>query len=82
MTKRTKVEPVLIGNGEPKTLVGYKVTKHEEKPFIIPVVDVRRGEKIRMIADYMQKIANIQKGSKFIKPSYSVLGFSYNAGRK
>lgn len=47
--------------------------------FTIPVADVRRNRKQ---ANAILKSANIHAGSKFIRPSYSLLGYSYNLSMK
>lgn len=61
-----------------KELVGYNVKTHDDE-FRIPVVN---GVRNPQEAKEMQKALNIQTGSKFFKPSYSVLGYSYNNSRK
>lgn len=71
--KDTKV----LKRGE--NIVGYRVTNNKGEVFDIPVVDSRidSGK-----ADWMIKNQNAQKGSQFIKPSYSLMGHSYNVSRK
>jgi hypothetical protein len=63
-------------------LVGIRVTNTKDETFVIPVIDVRRSEKERAYADSMIKANNVQKGSKFMKPSYSWYGPSYNTSMK
>lgn len=59
-----------------------RVTKVGEKPFHIPVIDVRDGEDQRENAKAFLKTANYHKGSKYMKPSYSVIGLTYNDSTK
>lgn len=59
-------------------IVGIKVETLKET-FTVPVLDVRRN---REIAELVLKGANIAKGSKYIKPSYSWYGYSYNHSMK
>lgn len=61
-----------------KTLVGIKV-QTEEDTFVIPVVDVRHD---RGKAEFILKSSRAQQGSRFMKPSYSLTGFSYQVSRK
>lgn len=49
---------------------------------MMPVLDVRDGEKMRIKVNQIVKQLNIEKGSKFIKPSYSGWGYSYNLSMK
>lgn len=58
-------------------LVGIHVKTHEDE-FTVPVVDVRRSEDQRRKAKRIMKESNRAKGSKFIRPSYSWYGYSYN----
>jgi hypothetical protein len=58
-------------------LVGIKV-KTEEETFTVPVVDVRLSENKRNAAKAIIKAANIQRGSKHMKTSYSLWGYKYN----
>jgi hypothetical protein len=78
MYKHSKREPLVVE----QVLRGIKITKYidgkEDDAFVIPVVDVRRGEDSRRRVNEIIKQQNIQRGSKFFKPSYSVLGRSYN----
>lgn len=46
------------------------------------VLDVRNGLKERILANFILKQNNIARGSKFFRPSSSVLGFSYNTSNK
>lgn len=50
--------------------------------FNIPVIDVRDGEKARISAEKVLKQANIAKGSKYFKPTFSLYGYSYNLSMK
>jgi hypothetical protein len=61
-----------------KQLVGYKIETDKDS-FIIPVVDVRRNEDQRRIAERMVKNNN---RSKFMHPSFSQIGLSYQVSRK
>lgn len=78
MRKTSKQTNLL--NGE--KLVGIRVTKFtdgiESDRFDIPVVDVRHGAASRKRVSAIIKQQNIQRGSKYFKPSYSVIGRSYN----
>jgi len=47
--------------------------------FVIPVIDVRDGEDARYQATQIQKAAN---QSRFMKPSFSVIGNSYQVSHK
>lgn len=76
--KKTVVENV-IKEGE---VVGIRVQTEDKGTFVVPVVDVRRGPKNREAAKKMLKQENIQRGSKYIKPSHSIMGYSYNASMK
>ena len=62
-------------------LIGIKVQTLDET-FTIPIIDVRNGYSQRERAEEMVKANSIQNGSKYFKPSYSVLGYSYNNSRK
>lgn len=62
-------------------LIGIKVESHNET-FTIPIVDVTKSYSQRERAEEMIKENNIQRGSRFFKPSFSVLGHSYNNSRK
>lgn len=55
-------------------LVGIRI-ETEKETFTIPLADVRRNRKQ---VDKIIKASNIQQGSKYIKPSYSVAGYHYN----
>lgn len=74
----TKTEKIF----KEEKLIGYKITKQDEKPFTVPVIDVRRNEDQRRLAEYVIKQNNAQRGSRYFKPSYSILGYSYNVSRK
>jgi hypothetical protein len=46
---------------------------------LMPVFDVRdQRKKVEMIL----KQRNVDRGSKYFKPSYSVIGYSYNSSMK
>ena len=54
--------------------------RKDKKPFNIPVIDVRDGDKARQAVNQMlSKGAN---GSKFIRESFSVLGHSYQTNHR
>lgn len=63
-------------------IVGIRITpakgRKDKRPFNIPVVDVRNGDEARQKANSMAKGTN----SRFIKPSFSGLGLSYNSSKK
>lgn len=63
---------------ENKFSYGIKV-ETEKDAFVIPVVDVRDGEDARRKAENIIKSQN--KG-KFMQPSFSVMGYSYQVSRK
>ena len=71
MVKRIKRTFLL---NKKKELIGIRVEKSEGEIFDIPIADVRRD---RRQVESIVKYANIHKGSKFFKPSYSVLGYKY-----
>jgi hypothetical protein len=62
-------------------LVGIKV-KTDLETFTVPVLDVRRSEDERQIVEKFIKAERSHSGSKFFKPSYSLLGYSYNISKK
>ena len=72
MTKKTNLF------NKDNQLIGIKVETDKEQ-FIIPVADVRRN---RGLVESIIKASNISKGSKFFKPSFSILGYSYNHSMK
>lgn len=74
--KQTKTE--VISDPSLRSHV-IKVTPVSKPAFYIPVVDVRDGEEQRESANRMIK-ANAS--SKYMKPSYSVVGPSYNQSMK
>lgn len=76
--KKTKVSRLTV---EGKYSHRIQVETHMDK-FTIPVVDVRDGEKERKAAKAIIKSSNISKGSKYITPSFSLLGYSYNHSMK
>lgn len=59
--------------------VGVQAKSKKEGDFIIPVMDVRRE---RSSVDRNTKSINSQRGSLYIRSSYSVAGFSYQVSRK
>ena len=63
-------------------LVGIQVTNIKDETFTIPVIDVRRSEKERRYAKSMIKSVNVKTGSRYLNPSYSVMGYSYNKSMK
>lgn len=63
------------------TLVGIQVETEEDK-FVIPVVDVRISPEARKKAESIIKNNRAEQGSKFFRPSFSVLGRSYNVSQK
>ena len=74
----TKVEFL---RNEDKASYGIKVTT-EDDVFVIPVLNVIDGQPIRDRINHMAKNNNIRKGSKFMQPSYSVGGNSYQVSKK
>ncbi len=64
-----------------KTLVGIKVEK-EDETFVVPVIDVRTSDNYRKAVQQFVKEGNATRGSRFMRPSYSVLGYSYNGSHK
>lgn len=79
--RKTKVSNLVVGEGEEKRVVGIKVETHDDE-FTIPVVDVRVSPEQRKRAERILKASRTQTGSKFMKPSYSMMGYSYNVSRK
>lgn len=71
----TKVTPI-IKNGN---IVDLKIETKAKGTFLIPVCDVRVNRKR---AENLQKANNIAKGSRFMKPTMSWLGFTYNDSMK
>ncbi len=71
---KSKVTTLAKGEGADKRVVGFRV-QNEEKNFVIPVLDNRYDPGV---VSAQIKANNIQRGSKYFKPSYSVLGYSYN----
>lgn len=49
---------------------------------LMPAIDVRDGVKARKRVNDIIKQDNVQRGSKFIKPSYSFHGYTYNMSMK
>ena len=62
--------------------VGVKVTSKQDGDFTVPVVDARRSENQRAIASEIKRQNNFSKGSRFMHPSYSVIGKSYQVSHK
>ncbi len=48
----------------------------------MPVIDVRDGKNHRQRVEEILKAERINRGSKFMKPSFSVIGYSYNVSPK
>lgn len=74
--KRTTVSHLV--NQDTKTVVGIKV-KTSDDEFVIPVVSVLSD---RITANNMIKQSKVNRGSKFLHPSYSVMGRSYQVSYK
>lgn len=60
-------------------IIGIAVETEKGDKFVIPVVSTARNESA---VKQIEKAANIARGSKFMRPSYSVLGYSYNRSYK
>ena len=58
-----------------KNIIGIEVTT-DSKKFVIPVADVRVNR------ERAESIIKAQNSSKFLKPSYSWKGYSYNTSMK
>lgn len=62
---------------------GIQITKFdndiESERFVVPVFDARDGERVRKIIANQIKQSN---QSKYTKPSFSVIGKSYQASHK
>lgn len=56
--------------------IGVKVVTRKEE-FVTPVIDVRISNDKRRRAAAFVKDANTTRGSKFLKPSYSLWGYKY-----
>lgn len=69
-----------------KEFVGIKCTisnnGQNENEFIVPILDTRRSMSDKENIKIQLKQANKIKGSKFLKPSYSVIGHSYQESYK
>lgn len=65
-----------------KHVVGIRATSRKDGEFIIPVVDVRRGQDARWKANSIIKASSIQQGSKYFRQSFSLMGYSYNKSMK
>jgi hypothetical protein len=79
--KRAKVEH--IGKRDENMIIdvtGIRVTRYEQKPFAIPVLDSRRESDRERIAN-ITKVSNGPQ-SKYFRQSYSIMGPSYNIKRK
>ena len=63
---------------EGKASYGIKV-ETEKETFVIPVVDVRDGDEARNQGERILKAAN---QSRFMRPSFSEMGRSYQVSRK
>lgn len=63
-----------------ETPLSYTLQRRNKQNEIIniPVVDVREDADSRLKAIKMQKESNKTKGSKYMKPAFSVMGLSYN----
>lgn len=66
---------------EGKLSYGIKV-ETDKGSFVIPVIDVRDGESERGFVANTIKQSNVQNGSRFLRPSYSVRGLSYQNSYK
>lgn len=71
---KTKINHLLDKNDN---LVGIEVETRKET-FVVPVVDVRLGDSKRRKANQILKDANIKRGSKFMKQTFSLWGYKYN----
>jgi len=67
---------------EDKASYQIEHSRKYDKPFITKVINVKDGSKERQEAKDMIKAANIAKGSKYMKPTYSLRGLSYNHSGK
>lgn len=71
---KSKVSSVVKGEGENKRHIGIRV---ETNKGVITVPTVAGP-----LAESFIKANNIQRGSLFIRPSFSVIGYSYNAPKR
>lgn len=55
-----------------------KVSPKGKPAFFIPVIDVRDGEDQRNAAKSLLKASNMNRGSQYIKPTYTLFGENYN----
>lgn len=80
--KTSKSETIIQNN----VIIGIKVSKFNDNvkddEFVIPVVNVKNGEASREKANNIIKQVNRQMGSKFMRPSYSVIGGCYQNSHK
>lgn len=78
--KTSKTTNLLNSNNE---IIGIRVQKFNngvlEDQFDIPVLDVRRSEEERK---RVYKMISASNQSKYTKPSFSVMGFSYQVSHK
>lgn len=66
---------------EGKYSYGIQVKTSKEE-FVIPVIDVRDGQHERNKVNTIIKNLNFHSGSKYMRPSYSVRGLSYQISHK
>lgn len=48
----------------------------------VPVIDMRESEQHRKIGESFLKLDRINRGSKFLRPTFSVVGRSYQVSQK
>ena len=67
---------------EGKRSYGIQVLTPSDETFMIPVIDARDDNEARLTVEAMNKDSNRVRGSKFFKPSASLIGRSYNESWK
>lgn len=81
---KQKLTKTIVETISDPSLRGYliKVTKPNDKPFFIPVTDVRDGDEQRKAIAKLIKSNNKMNGSKYMRPSQAAFGDSYQDSYK
>lgn len=78
MTKRS----ILKTEGKLSHAIHVETDGVNAQKFNIPVIDVRDGDKAREAVKKVEKYANITRGNRYFKQSFSLYGYSYNMSMK
>jgi len=63
--------------------IQVRQTKNKEGETIkVPVIDLTESEQHRKLGEHFLKADRINRGSKFMKPTFSVSGKSYQVSQK